>query len=108
MPDETPPEAALSADHVRKVAKLARLALPEDRVEPYRLQLAAVLGYVDRLRELKLESVEPMAHAGDTVNRLDADVPGPVLPNAALMAIAPARMPPFIQVPKVIDDGTSA
>lgn len=99
---------SLSSDDVRKVAKLARLALPDDKVEPYRLQLSAVLGYIDRLRQLKLDSVEPMAHVGDTTNRLDADTPGRTLPNAALLALAPDKMEPFIKVPKVIDDGSSA
>lgn len=101
-------EPLLSADDVRKVAKLSRLALSDDQVESYRHQLSAVLGYVDRLRQLDLKSVEPMAHVADTVNRLDDDTPGRTLPNAALMGLAPDRMEPFLRVPKVIDDGTSA
>lgn len=100
--------SALSADNVRKVAKLSRLALSDAQVESYRHQLSAVLGYVDRLRRLDLQSVEPMAHVAETVNRLDADTPGPTLPNAALMGLAPDKMEPFVRVPKVIDDGSSA
>lgn len=101
-------EPLLSADDVRKVARLSRLALTESQVESYRHQLSAVLGYIDRLRQLDLKSVEPMAHAAETVNRLDDDTPGRTLPNSALMNLAPDKMEPFIRVPKVIDDGSSA
>lgn len=98
----------LSAEHVRKVALLSRLSLTDAQVEQFQHQLSAVLTYVNRLRELDLASVEPMAHVGDTHNRLDADVPRDPLPNSVLMNMAPQTMPPFIKVPKVIDDGGGA
>lgn len=101
-------EPSLSPDDVRKVARLSRLALTDEQVESYRHQLSAVLGYVDRLRQLDLKTVEPMAHVADTVNRLDEDTPGPTLPNSALMGLAPDKMEPFLRVPKVIDDGSGA
>lgn len=99
---------ALSSDQVRKVARLSRLAISEERVEEYREKLGAVLGYVERLRELDLTGVEPMTSVAGTVNRLDADEPGPTIGQAALMKMAPASMPPFLKVPKVLDEGGSA
>jgi aspartyl-tRNA(Asn)/glutamyl-tRNA(Gln) amidotransferase subunit C len=98
----------LSADEVRKVARLSRLSLSDEQIERYRSQLSAVLGYADRLRQADLTGVEPMAHVGDSVNRLDDDLPGPTLPNEALMKMAPETMEPFIKVPKVLDDGGAA
>jgi aspartyl-tRNA(Asn)/glutamyl-tRNA(Gln) amidotransferase subunit C len=98
----------LSAAEVRKVARLARLDLSDDQVEQYRAQLSAVLGYVDRLRTLDLSGVEPMSHPGGQVNRLDDDVPHDPLPTEALMRMAPARMEPFVEVPKVIGEGGGA
>jgi len=103
-------ERALSQDEVRKVAGLARLALSEAQIEQYRGQISGILGYVRRLGELDLAGVEPLTHAAEAVNRLDRDEAGPTLPNAALMAMTPphAAMPPFVVVPKVIDDGGGA
>ncbi len=98
----------LTADEVRKVARLSRLALTDEQVERYRGQLSAILGYVQRLQQVDLAGVEPMAHVGEAVNRLDDDVPGPTLPTQALMKMAPDTMPPFIKVPKVIGDGGAA
>ncbi len=98
----------LTAADVRKVARLARLALPEDQIEEHRVRLAAVLGYVERLGELDLTGVEPLAHVGEEAHRLRADVPGPALPTEALMAMAPDTMPPFVRIPKVLGDGGGA
>ncbi len=99
---------ALSPDDVRKVARLSRLAIPEDQIESYRTQLGAVLGYIERLRQVNVEGVEPLTHVADTVNRLDDDVPGPTLANEVLMKMAPESVPPFVKVPKVIGDGGGA
>jgi aspartyl-tRNA(Asn)/glutamyl-tRNA(Gln) amidotransferase subunit C len=93
----------LSADQVRKVAMLSRLALTDDQVETYRVQLSAVLDYMERLKEVDIQGVEPLVHVGDQVNRLDEDVPGNTLPRESLMRMAPDAMPPFLRVPKVIE-----
>ncbi len=98
----------LTADEVRKVARLSRLALSDEQVEKYRGQLSAILGYVERLQQVDLSGVEPMAHVGGAVNRLDDDAPGPTLTNQTLMKMAPDVMEPFIRVPKVIGDGGAA
>ena len=102
------PEPRLSADEVRKVARLSRLAPSETEVELYRSQLSAVLGYVERLRQLDLQNVEPLTHISEETNRLDEDVPGKTLPTETLMGMAPDKVPPFVRVPKVIDDGGAA
>ncbi|MBC7835390.1 MAG: Asp-tRNA(Asn)/Glu-tRNA(Gln) amidotransferase subunit GatC [Phycisphaerales bacterium] len=99
MPDALPPDA------VRKVARLSRLALAEEQVARYGEQLSAVLGYVERLRELDLEGVEPMSNPLDETNRLDADTPGGTIPGATFMRMAPEALPPFLKVPKVLGDG---
>jgi aspartyl-tRNA(Asn)/glutamyl-tRNA(Gln) amidotransferase subunit C len=102
--------SSLTPQDVRKVARLARLAITDEQAEQYRASLAAVLTYMDRLRELNLDGVEPMAHPTDSTNRLRDDTPGPTLPTSAFMQIAPpgAAMPPFITVPKVIGEGGGA
>jgi len=102
------PDARLSDDDVRRIATLSRLQLPPERIELYREQLSAVLGYIERLREVNLEGVEPLSHVHESGNRLDEDSPGPTLPTGTLMSMTPQPMPPFVQVPKVIGDGGGA
>jgi aspartyl-tRNA(Asn)/glutamyl-tRNA(Gln) amidotransferase subunit C len=100
----------LSADEVRAVARLARLDLSEDRIQQLRGELGAVLAYMDRLREVNVEGVEPMTHPNDAMARLDADEPRAVsetLTTEAFMAIAPDTAPPVLTVPKVIGEGAA-
>jgi aspartyl-tRNA(Asn)/glutamyl-tRNA(Gln) amidotransferase subunit C len=101
----TGPREPLSAEQVRKVARLARLGLSDEQVEQYRGQLAAVLAYVERLRDLDLSDVEPLANPVEEVNRLRADEPGPTLPRQTLLEMAPCTDGPFVAVPKVIGGG---
>ena len=45
---------------VRRIAKLARIALLEEGVEPMMAELNAILGWVEQLQEVNVEGVEPM------------------------------------------------
>lgn len=99
----------ISPEAVRKIARLARLAITDQQVETYRTQLSSVLGYIDRLRQLDLTGVEPMANVGDFNNRFGDDIPGPTISNATLMKMAPdGGLEPFIKVPKVLEEGGGA
>jgi aspartyl-tRNA(Asn)/glutamyl-tRNA(Gln) amidotransferase subunit C len=101
-------KAMLSEKDVRMVAKLARLALHDNQVQQYRAQLSGVLAYMDRLREVDVCGVEPMSHPNDMANRLDADEPRPgTLATETLMSMAPAKIEPFVRVPKVIGESGS-
>jgi len=94
----------ITPKEVQKIAKLARLHIPDDQAERVGADLSAILGYVERLSALDLEGVEPMAHVGDEVNRLGADEPGETLPNEALLKMAPDAIGPFVRVPRVFNE----
>jgi aspartyl-tRNA(Asn)/glutamyl-tRNA(Gln) amidotransferase subunit C len=98
-------KSELSAAEVQKVAHLARLKLTPAQVEDYRVKLGAVIGYVDRLRELDLEDAEPMTTPFESSNRFAPDEPEASLPVEDVMRLAPHSNPPFIVVPKVLGDG---
>lgn len=106
-PNPTNP-ITLSAEDVRVVAQLAKLDPTTDEIERYRHDLAAVLGYVSRLDPAALSGVEPLVHVGASVNRLDADVVGPMLPRSVVLGLAPETDGAFIKVPKVLGTGESA
>ncbi len=105
-PPHLPPP--LSEATVRKVASLSRLAITDEQVALYQHQLSDVLNYIERIRSLDLEGVEPLTHAGDTTNRTREDEIGPMLSTDAAMKLAPESVDRFIKVPKVIGDGGGA
>jgi aspartyl/glutamyl-tRNA(Asn/Gln) amidotransferase C subunit len=92
----------LTPKEVAHVAKLARLAVPAERIEALRGQLAGVLGHVAKLKAIDVEGVEPMTTPFDQSNRLDPDEPGPCLAIEDLLRNAPAVEGRSLAVPKVL------
>ena len=92
----------ISADDVRKVAKLARLDLPEDKIATYTGQLERILDYVDHLQAVDTDGVPATTRAVEVVNvtREDAVVPTDV--RQQLLNEAPLREGDFFRVPKIL------
>jgi aspartyl-tRNA(Asn)/glutamyl-tRNA(Gln) amidotransferase subunit C len=80
----------IGRDQVLHVARLARLALSEEEIEPMARELSAVLDHVARIAELDLEGVAPTSHVIDVTGALRADEPRPCLPREVALAQAPA------------------
>ena len=94
----------LSREEVQHVARLARLHLSDEELERMRAQLDAILAYVDKLRELDVEGVEPTSHAVPLVNVMRDDAVTPCLSQDAALANAPDRVGEFFRVPRIIED----
>ena len=94
----------ITREEVRHVARLARLALTDEELEPMREQLDAILAYIDKLRELDVEGVEPTAHAVPLVNVMRDDELAPSLSQEAALANAPDRAGELFRVPRIIED----
>jgi aspartyl-tRNA(Asn)/glutamyl-tRNA(Gln) amidotransferase subunit C len=99
---------ALSKQEVLKVGTLSRIRLSEAEVEKFATQLSAILGYVDKLRELDTDNVEPLAHALALHNVLRADEPTPGLTTEQALGGAPESAGDFFKVPRVLDEGAGA
>lgn len=91
------------ADHLRRCARLARLALADDEIAPLEREIARMLDLVGELHHAALDAVEPMAHPlGLTlVPRPDAVTEGDA--HEALLALAPETRLGLYLVPKVIE-----
>jgi aspartyl-tRNA(Asn)/glutamyl-tRNA(Gln) amidotransferase subunit C len=80
----------IARDEVLHVARLARLALGEDEIEPMARELSAVLDHVARIGELDLGDVAPTSHVVDVTGALRADEPRPCLARDLALSQAPA------------------
>jgi aspartyl-tRNA(Asn)/glutamyl-tRNA(Gln) amidotransferase subunit C len=96
-------ESASTHIDVRYVAKLARLHLEEDEVASATQLLDGVLGYIDKLRELDVDGVEPMAHPIPMVNVFREDVARDGLDRDEVLANAPASVQNLVRVPNILD-----
>ena len=89
-----------TVDHI---AMLARLELTEADRDLFARQLGAILEYIEKLKELPVEGVQPLAHAVDTRNVFRPDEPRPGLTPDEALGAAPERQDDFFRVPKVIE-----
>lgn len=94
----------ITADDVRKVAKLARLDLPDDTIATYTSQLERILDYVDQLQAVDTEGVPPTTRAVEVVNVTRADTVVPTEVREDLLDQAPQREGDFFRVPKIMAD----
>ena len=60
--------------NIRYVAHLARLSLSPAEEEQFGAQLAGILGYIEKLKELDVSGIEPTAHAVPLVNVFRPDL----------------------------------
>jgi aspartyl-tRNA(Asn)/glutamyl-tRNA(Gln) amidotransferase subunit C len=94
----------ITAEDVRKVAQLARLEIPEEKVATYTAQLERILDYVAHLQQVDTEGVPPTTRAVEvvTVTREDRVEPTPV--REELLDLSPQREGDFFRVPKILAD----
>jgi aspartyl-tRNA(Asn)/glutamyl-tRNA(Gln) amidotransferase subunit C len=94
----------ISLTEVEHVARLARLELPSADKERMRRELDGILSYIDKLRAVDTDGVEPTAHAVPLTNVLRDDEVRPSFPQADMLANAPDRSGGFFRVPKIIEE----
>lgn len=93
----------LDNDDVRRIARLARLALSDEEVARTREQLGSVLALIEQLSAVDTAGVEPMTHAQDMALRLRSDEVTEPDRREAYQQVAPSVERGLYLVPKVIE-----
>ncbi|WP_269513420.1 Asp-tRNA(Asn)/Glu-tRNA(Gln) amidotransferase subunit GatC [Brevundimonas subvibrioides] len=94
---------AIDAATVRKVAHLARIKTPDDRLEPLAGELNAIMAWIDQLNEVDVAGVEPMTSNVAQPLRLRDDVITDGARVEAVLSNAPKSADGFYVVPKVVE-----
>ena len=94
---------AIDAATVRKVAHLARIKTPEDRLEPLAQELNGILQWIEQLNEVDVQGVEPMTSNVAQPLRLRDDAVTDGDKIADVLSNAPKSADGFFVVPKVVD-----
>ncbi|MGA8863820.1 MAG: Asp-tRNA(Asn)/Glu-tRNA(Gln) amidotransferase subunit GatC [Gallionella sp.] len=94
---------------VRKVARLARLAMTEAEIESSRVQLSGIFELIAEMQAIDTKGITPMSHAQDVSQRLREDVVTEADQRELFQCIAPQyKGSPQVEaglylVPKVIE-----
>ena len=87
---------------IRHVAKLARIALTGEEIEVFGRQLGDLLGHVNALARLDIESVPATAQVVESRNVMREDRLAACLDRERVLAEAPQRQGGFFRVPRII------
>lgn len=94
---------SVDKETVRKVARLARIAMPEEKLEPMAEELNGILNWIEQLNEVDVEDVEAMTTPVKMAmpQREDVVTDGGI--RDKVLANAPRTEDGFFVVPKVVE-----
>lgn len=88
---------------IEYVAKLARINLTEKQKKKFSQQLGDILAYIEKLKQLNIDKVEPMSHTLPLKNVFRQDKVRPSLPVEKVLSNAPAKEGNSFSVPRIIE-----
>jgi aspartyl-tRNA(Asn)/glutamyl-tRNA(Gln) amidotransferase subunit C len=94
---------AIDAATVKKVARLARIREPEERLEILAQELSSIMQWIDQLAEVDTDGVEPMTSVVHAKLPMREDVVTDGGDSARVLANAPRAENGFFVVPKVVE-----
>jgi aspartyl-tRNA(Asn)/glutamyl-tRNA(Gln) amidotransferase subunit C len=94
---------AIDVETVRKVAKLARIAEPEERLPALAQELTTIVAWIEQLAEVDTDGVEPMASCVAAKLPMRDDVVTDGGKRDDILMNAPKADKGFFVVPKVVE-----
>jgi aspartyl-tRNA(Asn)/glutamyl-tRNA(Gln) amidotransferase subunit C len=88
---------------VKRVARLARIAVSDEEAESLRGDLNAILGFVEQLNEVDVTGIEPMTAVIPMQMKMRDDVVTDGGITDKVVANAPEKADAFFAVPKVVE-----
>lgn len=86
-----------------KIAHLARLEFDEKDAEKMMTDMTAIVDWVEKLKEVDTEGVEPLTTMSHELNALRDDVVKTDLTHKDALKNAPKKDADYFRVPKVLD-----
>jgi aspartyl-tRNA(Asn)/glutamyl-tRNA(Gln) amidotransferase subunit C len=94
---------SVDIDTVKRVARLARIAVSDAEAAGLQSELNTILGFVEQLNEVDVAGVEPMTSVVAMAMKQRVDVVTAGGEADKVLANAPSREGSFFVVPKVVE-----
>jgi len=94
---------SVDTETVRRVAKLARIAVAEEELDPLAGELNTILHWVEQLSEVDVDGVEPMTSVTPMALKQRDDEVSDGGRRPDILANAPDTREGFFAVPKVVE-----
>lgn len=96
-------DTGVTAETVRKIARLSRLHVEEDRLAPLADEMNGILAWIEQLQEVDVEGVEPMTSAVEMAAPLRADEITDGAVQEKVLANAPKTEAGYYVVPRSVE-----
>ena len=93
----------VSAKDVKKIARLSRLHVSDDSLQPLADELNGILGWIEQLQEVDVEGVAPMTSAVAMPAPMRADVVSDGGMREDVLGNAPKAEDGFFVVPRSVE-----
>ncbi|BBD07159.1 Asp-tRNA(Asn)/Glu-tRNA(Gln) amidotransferase subunit GatC [Desulfovibrio ferrophilus] len=93
---------SITRDDVTKIAKLARLDLPEEKLDTFAAQMGDILAYMDELSQVDTDGVEPLYTPVEHVTRMRTDEVRKDFEREDILGNAPQSDGSHFIVPKIV------
>ena len=93
----------MSGIDLRHIARLSRLHLTDEELRFFETQVSQILQFVDKLKEVNVEGVEPTSHPLFLSNIFRSDEIRPSMPVDEFLKQSPRARGRFFEVPKIIE-----
>jgi aspartyl-tRNA(Asn)/glutamyl-tRNA(Gln) amidotransferase subunit C len=94
---------AVDQDTVRRIARLARIRIPEEDVAVYEAELNNILRWIEQLNALDVSGVEPLTSVVEMNLKQRDDIVTDGECADDILANAPAAQDHYFVVPKVVE-----
>ena len=91
----------ISSDEVKKLARLARLSLQSEEIQKFTKDIGSVIEHVEALKQISVDSIEPLTHVSDQTNIFREDKVANSLPADLALKNAPDTSGQFFRVPLI-------
>ena len=90
-------------EDVRKVARLARIQVPDEELSALAAELGSILGWIEQLNAVDISAVPPMASAAGIPLALREDEAKDETPREDILRNAPDSRSDCFAIPKVVE-----
>lgn len=94
---------SVTKDDVRKVARLSRIAVPDEKLDALASELNGIMGWIEQLNEVDVEGVEPLTSVVETSLPMRTDKVTDGDRRDEVLANAPKSDEGFFVVPRSVE-----
>ena len=94
---------SINKDTIKRISKLARISVTNDETDRLEKDLNSILKFVEQLKELNTDKVEPISSVSDQELTMNKDEVKKINEKYDILKNAPEKNSNYYIVPKVIE-----